>query len=610
MEKASVQVFARRSLEPQFDGARDAILLEGHWSRPSVNRWSLDEAIDSRFRWIDVEAARLARQAAGSKEGSGDFPRDEWFYLSALKLRYWFVKLLRVIAFFDDVIPLKPGDSMRLVLAAGRDEPYAALFTALCRARRASLTIQWSGFEDRAGPHVPRNGGMRRMFSSVNDWLGRHAPASDAARRKFVLCGNPNHLEPVCRELIRRGHRAWWLYDRFAFRAALRWHFRGVGQLVCNSEAGDRDKPPLPQPLPPLVCRGVELTPALGAWRSNVLDRFAGRHARLLKAVERHFQHIRPAAVILDQDATPLARAAVLAARRLGAKSVVVQHGAPCVRFGFAPLAADRIFVWGESSRRQLVDWEVPRRRIIVSGAVKSGTFARQTRPPRYTRQRRILVLDTVAPSDERPDAVDFHLTRRTYGGMIDAVCAAVSRLPHARLTVKLHPRAHGGEPWQRARRRFPELSVRIVRRGSLMRHVSRADCVLSFASSAGIEAAAAGWPVIQFLPIGCGDLLAAQQWGLLGTARCEQELTSRLSDALEAPHVPRQASDSRVFFGDPGSAADRIVVSLLGLCAERRAEHNGTSQDRALRATEEISTTRTSAVVAGCADHEAWLGS
>ncbi|MEX2558900.1 MAG: hypothetical protein WD403_03250, partial [Pirellulales bacterium] len=62
-------------------------------------------------------------------------------------------------------------------------------------------------------------------------------------------------------------------------------------------------------------------------------------------------------------------RAAIAFARSHGIKSVVVQHGAPCVRFGFAPLHADMFCAWGESSRRQLEAWQVPPERIVVTGA-------------------------------------------------------------------------------------------------------------------------------------------------------------------------------------------------------------------------------------------------
>jgi hypothetical protein len=68
-------------------------------------------------------------------------------------------------------------------------------------------------------------------------------------------------------------------------------------------------------------------------------------------------------------------------------------------------------------------------------------------------------------------------------------------------------------------------------RRERLADLVAAADCVLSCASSAGIEAARAGRPVIQLLPAGSGNILPAEWYGLRGSARSLEELRQLLSE-------------------------------------------------------------------------------
>ena len=47
---------------------------------------------------------------------------------------------------------------------------------------------------------------------------------------------------------------------------------------------------------------------------------------------------------------------------------MVVQHGVPYIRFGFAPLEADAICAWGESSRDHLESWA-----FLASGFTSPG---------------------------------------------------------------------------------------------------------------------------------------------------------------------------------------------------------------------------------------------
>ena len=57
-------------------------------------------------------------------------------------------------------------------------------------------------------------------------------------------------------------------------------------------------------------------------------------------------------------------------------------------------------------------------------------------------RAPRILLLATVPPRDDRPDAVGLHLTAKSYREMVDMALSVVKKIPSAELLVKLHPRA------------------------------------------------------------------------------------------------------------------------------------------------------------------------
>ena len=407
-----------------------------------------------------------------------------------------------------------------------------------------------------------------------------------------VLCGNPRLLDPVCRELLVRRCNLWWLYDRFALKSWLRWQSTGVGQLVCNSSLGRENRLPR-QPFSAelqgrLDFRGVNLAPPIGRWLARRTETHGPRQTRLIEQIDAHFRQVRPHALVLDEDATPLARAAVAVGRSYGVCSLVVQHGIPCCRFGFAPPAADRVLVWGKSSQQQLIGWGVPPERIRITGSPQHGQWPpgpRYERSPAMhgrggsttaaptgglrreeIRPPRVLLLATVPPRDDRPDAVALHLTGRSYAEMLRMAFAAMAGIHGVELILKTHPRAPDDPVVRALRADFPALRSRVVRRGPLENRLSGVDCVLSCGSSAGVEATLLGLPVIQLAPPGASGFPPHGRWGLAGTARCEAELRQLLAGVLVEGRQSAPGPDPDVFaaFGEP--AAARIAEEVLAL--------------------------------------------
>jgi hypothetical protein len=168
-----------------------------------------------------------------------------------------------------------------------------------------------------------------------------------------------------------------------------------------------------------------------------------------------------------------------------------------------------------------------------------------------------------VPPRDERPDGVEFHLTVENHAAMLDMVAKVLGRIDGAMLTVKLHPRAKGCG--LRTECFSAGLTVRAVQSADLADLLTEADCVLSCASTAGIEAALAGAPVIQLLPLGSGNVLTAEDWGLIGSARTADELATLIPVALARGWRKESQSSSRILADYGRRAASQIVDELVG---------------------------------------------
>jgi hypothetical protein len=582
-----------------------ALLLEGAWPEAEdfPGRHSLDAAIGSSFAWIDETASALAETWAGPGRVAE---------LNALALRYYLVKLLRVVAYFTEVGPLAGGDQIELAATARRDEDYVDMLVQLCHRAGAVCRVRWVERGRAPAQTFPPN---RRWRQIAGRLAGLLEPRGSGG---VVFCGNPTLLGPLCREVRKQGSPAWWLFDRFSPGAWRRWRPLGCGQWVCDSSLG-RDVRPAPYfaRVGRIECRGVDLCLAVERFLLFLRTTQGPRQTRMLERLDDHFRQFRPQALVLGEDATPLARAAAAVARRYGVPSCVLQHGAPCCRFGFAPLTADRILVWGASSARQLIDWGVPEERIEIVGSpwheeflarlparlaqaarpattpfalpgvVSQGVTAASNAhvgqvanlPPCWqvanlphgagngrrtlNRAPRILLLATVPPRDDRPDAVQLHLTGRSYREMVEMALSVVQRIPAAELLVKLHPRAPDDPLIRAALARFPGLRVRVVR-GRLDRWLAGTDCVLSCVSSAGVDAALAGLPVIQLLPAGSGPILPHEAWGMHGTARTAKELDDQLAQVLAADTPPGGPLPA-VFHRLDGATAARVARRIVG---------------------------------------------
>lgn len=542
-----------------------ALLLEGSWPEAmrTAHRDSLDAAIDARHGWIDSSAAELAARLAEDVNLNpldAPYPTALLANLGALRLRYFFVKLLRWVAYCRDVRPPVPGERW-LLHADDRDQAYHALFRELCAAYRVRGEVLLHGGAARSKTSASQP--IARWRRALSPWVAvtpdREAPHEIIPGQRVLFCGDSNLLGPLCREVSARGQRAAWLCDEPVLKLKLR--MPRVLQLVCeSSRARENDFARIEVPALPTE-EGIDLAAPVRPWLEALRREQGPRWSHWLRAIDHHVRAFRPDALLVGEDATPFSRAAVLVARRHGVRSVVAQHGAPAVRFGFAPMLADAFAAWDVASRRQLIDWGVAGDRVLVAGSLalepSQRRIASRCRRQPLRSARTLLWLASLPARDDRPDAVEYHLTSATHAAMLRAAGDALAALRHVRVIIRPHPRDADLTGWRNWLEQFPSLNASVIRRGRWTDWLAQADAVLSCGSSAGLEAARLGWPVVQLLPAGSGDLLNAERWGLIGTARSEAELRPLLTRALRVP--VRRVQDTA-----PRSAAARIADWIM----------------------------------------------
>lgn len=69
-----------------------------------------------------------------------------------------------------------------------------------------------------------------------------------------------------------------------------------------------------------------------------------------------------------DYDRGNESAAVYLVAKKLGLKNIVLQHGVINPPYGYFPLIADKVFVWGEIQQQQYMKMHTDEKRIVVTG--------------------------------------------------------------------------------------------------------------------------------------------------------------------------------------------------------------------------------------------------
>jgi len=584
-----VDIYARASLIPAAPArAGQAVILEGSWPVASSGQddlasrsgevtyadqrptWSLDEALDASYGWVDDEAIRLASQIS-TQGNAANTAAPSIAYAQERKLRYQLGKLLRVVAFFNHPPAgfVTPRGEVRAHLAAGRDDDYAALLSLLATQHGWQLQIVWHDDAPRPEAHAKAS-----LLRRAAGWLHRWTVSrSGAAGPRLVLCGNASGLDPLCEQLLARHCRVAWLYDEFCLRTWRRWRRDGVQQLLCRTQ-GMASQPGACWMPASVEFDGLDLLPALAPWLRATSVAWETRTLVMARRIARNLRRFRPALLIVDEDQTPIPRIAVWVARQLGIQTAVVQHGVPRIAFGFAPLAADWFLAWGETSRRQLQSFGYPAERIAVTGSPRHDDLAQALRwKPATVAElpREVLMFTTTPPIDSRPEPLRYNLTTVEHDRLARMTFREVEKLG-LRLVIKTHPRTpHHAAVLNRILAEFPRLQTRIVSGGSLPELCASAACVVSLASGAGVDVATLGVPVIELVPRGGTALLPSEEWGTWATASDEESLRAFFEQAgltgrpIEEPPHALVRDISRVFanWGDAASATADIIVSL-----------------------------------------------
>lgn len=267
------------------------------------------------------------------------------------------------------------------------------------------------------------------------------------------------------------------------------------------------------------------------------------------RTVERMMAAIDPRAIVLASDAHRYSRMVVAVARRMGIPTFVVQHGALVVADFYLPVVADRMLAWGPWCRDWFVRRGTDRARVAAVGFVRGGSSP----PAGRTHNDASTVLYAAQPLAER-------LNR----DLLQVLRATLEARPGLNLVIRPHPGEGRRVELERLLSGWPnELAGRFSVSAAgvpLETDFERCDAVVTAQSTVGIDALAAGKPVLLLRHPEIEEPIPFVKFGCVLPATDSVELQAGLTALAEEDTRLQLAESARRFLdayvGPVGRAA------------------------------------------------------
>jgi hypothetical protein len=297
-----------------------------------------------------------------------------------------------------------------------------------------------------------------------------------------------------------------------------------------------------------------------------------------LDALSEAFEHLRPTCTVSTSYSSIVGRAAAYAGQRQGARSAYVQHGLFPDCDYLTHICSDLLLLWGDANRRTMVRNGFTDERLKVVGPTIYDNLMQRCR----TKSQNSF------PKPGEPIRVAY-LASRTAGSAVNYATAkhclltiveAVSKVPNAHLTVKVHPGDKTGMV-EGLLEAFPNVSV--VLEESSQDVICQCDVAIVVSSTTGLEACMAEKTLIALEIQGVPDYGTYQEYGAaiqftLGQPEAAQALADTIQSLASSRGKLDQLAGGRLRLvddllnGGTGNAIELTAAAIADLATGRTA--------------------------------------
>ena len=217
----------------------------------------------------------------------------------------------------------------------------------------------------------------------------------------------------------------------------------------------------------------------------NILDSIF-----LINVLEKYLSNSKIEKLVLNTDVHKLSRIMTLLARNSGIPSFVLQHGATIGKFGYLPILATKIFLWGQESYQWLKNNKQAENKLVITGSPRMDSYRYDfiNKKENFSNIKKILIV--MAPIGYKES--------KQFLEMILKSILMNSSIQDIELTIKLHPSSNDYKDLPETVFGLTNLDFRIFKNEPLSELIKETDCVISTKSTAGMEALIFNKPLIQ----------------------------------------------------------------------------------------------------------------
>ncbi|OGW84524.1 MAG: hypothetical protein A3C35_02510 [Omnitrophica bacterium RIFCSPHIGHO2_02_FULL_46_11] len=251
--------------------------------------------------------------------------------------------------------------------------------------------------------------------------------------------------------------------------------------------------------------------------------------------------------VLLDEDLSPHKNALCQVAQKFNKKCYVEAHGALGDKYGYLPLTADHMFVWGKAQKNKLVQWGCPPDRLIVAGCSKYAAY--QTKNDRaireqfcktngFTSERRIVSFFPFPSLDPRL------FSNKILHDRIESILK-ILETEDIQLCIKLHPgEVHKGFYYSWAKKNSAKIKIAVIQKADPLLLVKASDFLIVHDSTIAVDGFAMGKPVI-FFPVfpepiySNSSVSELYKYGVFYCPNNDEEFRKTLKVLIKNPQIP-----------------------------------------------------------------------
>jgi hypothetical protein len=275
--------------------------------------------------------------------------------------------------------------------------------------------------------------------------------------------------------------------------------------------------------------------------------------------LRRLYASWQPSCLVSTSDLWPFDHAVFAEARRMGIPSFVIQHGTtsrcwwPCV--------ADKLLLWGERFRDELLALGAPADRLAVCGMPAADSLFRRYQQDGFDR-RREAASSYVILSHTHARKMCPNLYSK-YGNLVKAV---VAETPSVQWLIKLHPSED--ECYYKDMAEFQNLTI-LPRSTTLEEAITQTDVACTLYSTAGLEAMMMQRPLVVF---DLAPIIQEYAWWpkhgggfYVSTAEAMRDFVKNASSAgtFLSDLVTKQNQFLAQAFAHPGQAAEAVLDTI-----------------------------------------------